>query len=74
MLGVALILDERANLAPLSCAAGYLAGLLMGEYAAQPPTAGHVRIATLRARQPADYAPRWAAVTAVLAAACQSRR
>jgi hypothetical protein len=67
VLGVALILGARADLAPLSCAGGYLAGLLMGEYAAQPPAAGHVRVATLRARQPADYAPRWAAVIAVLA-------
>ncbi len=68
LLGVALILDAHADLAPLSCAGGYLTGLLMGEYAAQPPAAGHLRVATLRARRPADYVPRWAAVTAVLAA------
>ena len=68
LLGVALVLDQRGGLAPLACAGGYLIGLLIGEYAAQPPARGQVRAATLRPRRPADYSPHWA-VTAVLLAA-----
>jgi hypothetical protein len=68
LLGVALVLDQRGALAPLACAGGYLIGLLLAEYAAQPPAGGQVRAATLRPRRPSDYSPRWAA-TAVLVAA-----
>ncbi len=69
LLGVALVLDQRGGLAPLTCAGGYLIGLLIGEYAGQPPARGPVRAATLRARRPADYAPHWAVAVVVLAAA-----
>jgi hypothetical protein len=68
LLGVALVLDQRGDLAPLACAAGYLIGLLIGEYAAQPAAGGQVRAATLRPRRPSDYSPHWAATAVVLAA------
>ena len=62
LLGLALVLDGQPAFAALTCGAGYLVGLLVGEYAAQPPASGQQRAAMLRARRPADYAPRWAAV------------
>lgn len=62
LIGLALVLDHRVILAPLACAGGYLLGLLVGEYSAQPPTWGVRRAATLLARRARDYAPRWAAV------------
>jgi hypothetical protein len=67
LLGVALVFDQRGGLAPLACAAGYLIGLLIGEYAAQPAAGGQVRAATLRPRRPSDYSPHWAATAVVLA-------
>jgi hypothetical protein len=69
LLGVGLIIDNRGGLAVLACAGGYLAGLLLGEFAAQPPARGAHRTARLLARRPADYVPRWAVAAAVLAAA-----
>jgi len=68
LLGVALVLDQRGGLAPVACAGGYLIGLLIGEYAAQPPAGGQVRAATLRPRRPSDYSPHWAATAVLLAA------
>lgn len=67
LLALILVLDGRADLAPLGVAGGYLAGLLAGEFAAQPAREGQVRAASLRARKPADYAPRWAVLTALAA-------
>ncbi len=67
LLGLALVLQNQADLAALTCGAGYLIGLLIGEYAAQPPARGQQRAAALRARRPGDYVPRWAAAM-VLAA------
>jgi hypothetical protein len=61
LLGLALVLDGQPA-AALTCGTGYLVGLLVGEYAAQPPARGQQRAAMLRARRPADYTPRWAAV------------
>jgi hypothetical protein len=68
LLGVALVVGQRGGLAPLACAGGYLVGLLVGEYAGQPPAAGQVRAATLRPRRPSDYSPHWAATAVLLAA------
>jgi hypothetical protein len=68
LLGLALVLQNQAGLAALTCGAGYLIGLLAGEYAAQPPARGQQRAAALHARRPGDYVPRWAAAV-VLAAA-----
>jgi len=68
LLGVALVADQRGGLAPLACAGGYLIGLLIGEYAAQPPAGGQVRAAALRPRRPSDYSPHWAATAVLLAA------
>jgi hypothetical protein len=61
--GLVLIAAGQAGFAALSCGTGYLAGLLTGEYLARPPAKGQLRAATLRARRPADYAPRWAVRT-----------
>ena len=69
LVGVALVLDSRANLAALTCAGGYLIGLLLGEYSGQPPAQGPLRAASLLTRRPVDYVPRWAVAGAVLAAA-----
>jgi hypothetical protein len=68
LLGMALALDQRGGLAPLACAGGYLVGLLVGEYAGQPPAGGQVRATTLRPRRAADYSPHWAATAVLLAA------
>ncbi len=68
ILGVALVVDQRGGLAPLACAGGYLIGLLIGEYAGQPPAGGQIRAATLRPRRAADYSPHWAATAVLLAA------
>ena len=68
LLGIALVLDQRGGLAPLACAGGYLLGLLVGEYAGQPPAGGQVRAATLRPRRAADYSPWWAGTAVLLAA------
>ncbi len=62
VLGIGLTLSNDAGFAALSCGSGYLVGLLVGEYAAQPGERGQQRTAVLRARRPADYAPRWAAI------------
>jgi hypothetical protein len=67
LLGLALVLQNQADLAALTCGAGYLIGLLIGEYAAQPPARGLQRAAALRARRPGDYVPRWAAAAVVAA-------
>jgi hypothetical protein len=67
LLGLALILTQRADQAPLACAGGYLTGLLLGEFAAQPPVRGQVREATLRPRRAGDYTPRWAAAAIAVA-------
>jgi hypothetical protein len=67
LLGVVLIVQGVAILAAFSCGSGYLLGLLVGEYAAQPGARGQLRSATLRVRRPADYAPRWA-IRAIAAA------
>jgi hypothetical protein len=68
LLGVAMLLDNRAGLGVLTCAGGYLIGLLLGEYTGQPPVRGTLRTARLLARRPTDYVPRWAVATAVLSA------
>lgn len=62
MLGIALVFSNHAGFAALACGGGYLCGLLVGEYTAQPRARGEQRAAVLRARRPADYVPRWAAV------------
>jgi hypothetical protein len=69
LLGLAFILGERAPLAALTCAGGYLTGLLLGEFAAQPPVRGLVREATLRRRRARDYTPPWAAAVIAVAVA-----
>lgn len=69
LIGVALIVTGYGSLAVLSCAGGYLGGVLVGEYTGEPPARAPVREAPLLARRPADYLPRWAAVTALLATA-----
>jgi hypothetical protein len=68
LAGVALVADQRGGLAPLTCAGGYLIGLLIGEYAAQPPAEGEIRAASLRPRRPSDYSPHWAATVVLVAA------
>jgi hypothetical protein len=60
--GIALVFSGDAGFATLTCSGGYLCGLLVGEYTAQPQARGEQRAAVLRARRPGDYVPRWAAV------------
>jgi hypothetical protein len=55
-------------LAVLTCALGYLVGLLAGELVASPPERDPQRAASLLARRPADYAPRWATGLALASA------
>lgn len=69
VLGIALVFSNHGGFAVLTCGGGYLCGLLVGEYTAQPRTRGQQRAAVLRARRPADYVPRWAAVMIAAAGA-----
>jgi hypothetical protein len=66
VLGIATVLSNRGGFAVLTCGGGYLCGLLVGEYTAQPRSRGEQRSAVLRARRPADYVPRWAAAMIVV--------
>lgn len=63
-----ILIQGEALLAVACCAGGYLAGLLIGEFAAQPPASGPLRVARLLVRRPADYVPRWAVAAALLIA------
>jgi len=63
--GIVLVFGNAGGFAVLTCGGGYLCGLLVGEYTAQPRSRGQQRTAVLRARRPADYVPRWAAVMIV---------
>jgi xanthosine utilization system XapX-like protein len=60
--GLVLVSSNDGGLAALACGGGYLCGLLIGEYVAQPRARGEQRAAVLRARRPGNYVPRWAAV------------
>lgn len=69
VLGIAVVFSGRAGFAVLTCGGGYLCGLLVGEYTAQPRARSEQRAAVLRARRPGDYVPRWAAVMIVVVGA-----
>jgi hypothetical protein len=69
LIAVTLFADHRpGGLGILAFACGYLGGVLVGEYTAQPPARGLVRAARLLARRPADFVPRWAVGAAALSA------
>ncbi len=69
LVGTAAVWSAQAWCAPAAVADGYLLGTATGELRDAPAPTEPVRVASLDVRDAARYVPRWAAATALAAAA-----